>query len=141
MKLAMIGSRTVSPTYVVEALRAVKQHFPETTQLVSGGARGADGFTMPLTTSLSLQPPIIHPAKWDEYGKVAGFKRNTFIARDANAGLAIVDKPLKESRGTYDTVCKLRAQGKPVVVYLATAEGRFELLEDDTKTPTLFSAP
>ena len=46
----------------------------------------------------------IHNPKWDELGKVAGFYRNTFIARDSDILIALVAEDRKG--GTEDTLKK-----------------------------------
>ena len=47
---------------------------------------------------------FIHNPKWEEHGKVAGFYRNTFIARDADILIALVAEDRKG--GTEDTLRK-----------------------------------
>ena len=64
--------------------------------IVSGGARGAD--------SLGEQYAVDHgykikefPARWDQYGKSAGFRRNVQMAENADCLIAFWDG---QSHGT-----------------------------------------
>lgn len=51
----------------------------------------------------------IHPALWDLYGRGAGFRRNTYIARDADWLIACVS--VNRTGGTEDTIKKFLAKG------------------------------
>lgn len=54
------------------------------THVVCGMAKGADQFGLLVATQMSL-PILKFPAKWGQYGKSAGYKRNYEMATHSNA--------------------------------------------------------
>jgi hypothetical protein len=54
------------------------------TEVISGGARGADKFGEYYAKKRNL-PLRIYPAEWDRYGKSAGYRRNVQMAEVAEA--------------------------------------------------------
>ena len=66
------------------------------TEVVSGTARGADQLGERYSDENGI-PKKQFPADWDKYGKSAGYKRNTEMAKYADALIAFWDG---ESRGT-----------------------------------------
>jgi len=78
--------------------------------IVSGGCpKGADNFAEQIATAYKISI-VIHRAEWDKYGKAAGFKRNTYIAQDADVLIACVASDRKG--GTEDTIKKYVKLGK-----------------------------
>lgn len=72
--------------------------------IVSGGCpKGGDDFAEELSKLYRI-PIKIHYPEWDKHGKVAGFIRNTFIAKDADILIACVADDRKG--GTEDTIKK-----------------------------------
>lgn len=57
---------------------------------------------------------LIFPADWKKYGKRAGFMRNTDIADNSDIILSLWDG---ESRGTLDTMKKMKLSGKSVIYF------------------------
>ncbi len=55
----------------------------EVTEIISGGARGADQFGETFANLTALDLKIV-PAEWDLYGKSAGYKRNVIMAELAD---------------------------------------------------------
>lgn len=75
--------------------------------LVSGGCpKGGDRFAERLAAQYDI-PIIVHRAEWHTYGRGAGFKRNTYIARDADILIAVVAQD--RTGGTEDTIRKFIA--------------------------------
>lgn len=66
------------------------------TEIVSGGARGADKLGEKAATDVGI-PLKVFRANWDLYGKSAGYKRNVDMAIYADALIAFWDG---KSRGT-----------------------------------------
>lgn len=69
--------------------------------IVTGGARGADS----LGKKYALEEEVKHrefPAKWDEYGKSAGYRRNVEMAEYAEALLAFWDGKSKGTKHMID---------------------------------------
>ncbi len=117
MNLAIFGSRTIPEQDKPLILNLIQKSSlcKHIGGIVSGGARGADRIAEEIAEDLGLIRYIYH-ADWAKYGKRAGMLRNSDIAETADMGLAIIDKPLEESRGTHDTYKKMLALGKKVIV-------------------------
>lgn len=83
-------------------------------ELVSGGCpSGGDKFCEMLAKKYQI-PIKIYYAQWDKLGKGAGFARNTDIARDADALIALVAEDRKG--GTEDTIKKAEKLGKQIIL-------------------------
>lgn len=83
---------------------------PETV-VVSGGARGADGYGVARARARGLRTVVLE-ADWNRGGRVAGFQRNGEV-------VAVVDRLVAATwwgcRGTLDTIAKAEAVGLEVV--------------------------
>ena len=78
--------------------------------IVSGGCpKGGDRFAEILAAKHNLDIKL-YPAEWNKYGRSAGYKRNIFIARDADVLIASVAN--NRLGGTEDTISKYLALGK-----------------------------
>lgn len=120
MKLIIAGSRTVqaSPN---EIYALCKHYNLNPTEIVSGTARGMDQCGEAFAKEVKL-PVARFPADWDQYGKVAGFKRNSQMAIYADALLLIWDG---KSNGSAHMKRAMEGLGKPV----------YEAVVQDTDTP------
>lgn len=78
--------------------------------IVSGMARGADALGHILATKNGV-PVHEFPAKWDQYGKRAGFMRNEDMGRFADGLIAFWDG---QSRGTKHMIDFMGMLKKPV---------------------------
>ena len=88
IKVIIAGGRNFIPSieanmWLDRKLNAMKEIYDNVT-IISGGAKGADKFGEDKAKELGLHC-IVYPAKWDIYGKTAGFKRNEQMAQIANA--------------------------------------------------------
>lgn len=94
-----------------------KNHDPDLTNTVilSGAAKGADRMAIELAYANDI-PVQLHPANWDKYGKLAGFKRNEKMIQEGTHLLAFWDG---KSRGTRDIINRAQVYGVPhiVIVY------------------------
>lgn len=81
--------------------------------LICGMARGADLTAYKLFREVGL-PIKMYPADWDQYGKQAGFIRNTQMADVADMLIAFWDG---ESRGTAHMINTMKQQHKSVFVF------------------------
>lgn len=107
-RIGIIGSRRRD---CINDLELVFERFLELYKpgdvIVSGGCpKGGDAFAEIIVEVLGLPDDqfILHEAKWNKYGKAAGFKRNTYIAQDSDIILACVAEDRKG--GTEDTIKK-----------------------------------
>lgn len=88
--------------------------YEEGDQICSGLCpKGADRFAV-ILASLYKSPTIWHPAEWDKYGRGAGFKRNTYIARDSDVLIVCVAED--RTGGTEDTIRKFIKMGKTELI-------------------------
>ena len=108
MKVAVIGSRNLT----VENLG---QYLPEeTTEIVSGGAKGVDTCAREFASAKGLNLNEFL-TEYQKYGRGAPLKRNLQIIDYADCILAFWDG---KSRGTKFVIEHCKAQGKPVRVFL-----------------------
>jgi len=123
MKLIIAGSRSLSVSpetiskYVNELLCEMKkEHLFEqdisVTEVVSGTARGIDLSGEEWAKEQNI-PITRFPAKWELFGKSAGYKRNTEMAEYADALLAIYDGT---SKGTKHMINLAEKKGLKIVV-------------------------
>lgn len=94
MRTIIAGSRSCNNYQ--ELLKAIASLPWKPTVVLSGTARGVDqlGEKWAFENGVPLEK---YPADWDQYGKSAGYKRNTLMAKNADALLALWDE---ESKGT-----------------------------------------
>lgn len=117
MKLAIIGSRSVTEQYYEELKSFILSIYSieDIEAIVSGGAKGSDALAVKVATEWEKELIEFKP-DWKKYGRGAGPVRNTEIVNYSDACIAVVDKPLERSKGTYDSVKKFRKQDKRVDV-------------------------
>lgn len=112
MKVIIAGSRTIDPS--TDLLYSLLSHFELSeglTEIVSGTAGGVDKAGEQLADSLRYTTLKRFPADWNQYGKSAGYRRNTDMAEYADALLLIWDGKSKGSGHMKDIMNKL---GKPI---------------------------
>lgn len=108
MKLAVIGSRGV-------VVKNIGDYLPDgVTEIVSGGARGADSAAAEFAVKNGIKLTEFLP-EYKRYGRGAPLKRNETIAEYADEVLAFWDG---SSRGTEYTVARFRAMGKKATVII-----------------------
>ena len=71
------------------------------TTIISGGARGADKLGERYANENNI-PIEKYPAKWAEFGRSAGYRRNVEMAENADALLAFWDGKSKGTRHMID---------------------------------------
>lgn len=111
MKTIIAGSRDFEDfDYLVDKLEGLGS---EVTEVVCGGARGADeqGRLWALREDI---PVKVFPAKWDEYGKSSGYRRNVDMADYADMCVCFWDG---KSRGTKHMANIAKNKGLPVTVF------------------------
>tara|TARA_B100001778_G_scaffold334668_1_gene347044 strand:- start:3310 stop:3681 length:372 start_codon:yes stop_codon:yes gene_type:complete len=85
----------------------------EISQVVSGGARGADALGEKYAKKNGIELNIF-PADWEQFGKAAGHIRNAEMADNADALIAFWDG---ESRGTKNMIETAKTKGLKVYVH------------------------
>lgn len=106
MKVAVIGSRGL----IVNNLE--KYLPPETTEIISGGAKGIDACAREYAAAHSIKLTEFLP-EYEKYGKNAPLKRNITIIENADIVLAFWDG---KSSGTKFVIEKCREFGKEIKV-------------------------
>ena len=130
MKVAIIGSRDFNDYKLL--CETLKPYQSKITEIISGGARGADELGARWCKEFLKKEPIIFEAKWDDfnakpclvgqnkdgkfYNTLAGFNRNTDIVKACDVIIAFWDGI---SRGTKDSLDKAKKMKKPIklVIY------------------------
>ena len=115
MKLAIVGSRTFMNYQKMRGeIAALVEHgdMAEPTEIVSGGASGADSLGREYAVEMGLEYTEF-PADWDKHGKSAGFRRNAQIVDYADRVIAFWDGI---SRGTKHTIGLAEKAGKLIKV-------------------------
>ena len=109
MKLAVVGSRNFDD---YEFLKKILNYHP-CTQIISGGARGADSLAKRYATEHGIPIKEFMP-DWDVYGKSAGYIRNEKIVDTSDELVAFWNGI---SRGTKHSLTLAENAGKPVYKY------------------------
>lgn len=91
---------------------ALQNKVSEGITIVSGAARGADKLGERYAQERGYKIDS-HPAKWDEFGKSAGYIRNKEMAQNADALVAFWDG---KSRGTKHMIDLAKQYGLKVIV-------------------------
>ena len=110
MKLIIAGSRTFTDYQLLCQALAPDRH--RITQVITGGARGADqlGYRWAWKHAVKHQ---LYRAAWARFGKSAGIRRNQQLAQAGDVLVAFWDG---QSPGTRPIIGCMQQLGKPVVV-------------------------
>lgn len=115
VKLAIVGSRGFQDyDALVEFIdMVIKENDYEVTEVISGGAKGADRLGE-LWAKTRGYPVTIYQAEWDKYGKSAGFRRNYDIIQGCDVVFAFWDGESKGTKHDLELAEKFR---KPIFLY------------------------
>lgn len=108
MKVAVIGSRGISDVNIGEYIPK------ETTEIVSGGARGVDTLARNYAEQNGLKLTEFLP-NYDKFGRSAPLKRNIQIIEYADTVIAFWDG---KSHGTKYVIDNCKQLGKPCEVHI-----------------------
>lgn len=114
MKLAIVGSRTFNDYELLknEINKLISEYnITEITEIVSGGAKGADSLAERYAKENNLKLTIF-PAEWDKYGKKAGYIRNDKIWQYADLGVAFWDGKSKGTQHSFKLAEKYKKRLK-----------------------------
>ena len=106
MKTAIIGTRTFENYDQLCQIIGNLENKP--TEIISGGASGADGLAERYAKENDL-PLTIHLPNWKDHGKAAGPIRNQVIVEKCEQLVAFWDG---QSKGTNHTIKTAQAKGK-----------------------------
>lgn len=109
MRVAVVGSRNLSVSDLGAYLPG------DTTEIVSGGARGIDTCAKEYALANGLKLTEFLP-EYERYGRSAPLKRNLQIVNYADMVIAFWDG---KSRGTKYVMDQCRQQNKTLTVYLS----------------------
>ena len=116
-KIGIVGSRrrnTARDRSIV--FNKLMEIYEEGDYLVSGGCpEGGDKFAEIVAKQNGVPILIFYP-NWKKYGKIAGFERNTYIARESDVLIACVAPD--RTGGTEDTIKKFQKFKPDGVIYL-----------------------
>lgn len=115
VRLAIVGSRTFNNYSLAAAIidKIAKEYGYTYTEIVSGGAKGADAIGELYADSNGLKKKIF-PADWKTYGKRAGFIRNVDIIENCDVCICFWDG---ESHGTRHDIELCVQKHKPCHIY------------------------
>lgn len=108
MKVAVIGSRGITVPDLKKYLP------PETSEIVSGGAKGVDTSAREYAAAHGIRLKEFMP-EYEKYGRGAPLKRNIQIIEYSDVVLAFWDG---KSRGTKYVIDKCKQRGIEVKVFL-----------------------
>lgn len=112
MKTIIAGGRDITDYFHLE--EALEAYRNDITEVVSGGAEGADSLGERYAKGAGI-PLKIFKADWATNGKAAGPMRNRQMAEYAQALLALWDS---KSRGTANMIEEARKRGLFVQVHM-----------------------
>ncbi len=119
MRVAVIGSRTLS-------IRDLGSYLPpETTEIVSGGARGVDRSARAWALAAGKTLTEFLP-EYKKYGRFAPLKRNMLLLDYAELVLIFWDG---RSRGTKFSLDYCREKNIPLQLYLVGEDGQVKLAD------------
>jgi len=117
MKTIIAGSRSINDLRIVE--KAIDQSGFKVSEVVCGGARGVDDLGRKWAGNGNRIPVKMFPAKWDQFGKSAGYRRNVEMGEYADALIAVWDG---KSRGTKHMIDIAAQKGLQVSVFRTDME-------------------
>lgn len=122
-KLIIAGSRNFTNydqlREIIDRVRAHLNKKEKELVVVSGTARGADKLGERYAREHNLKIEA-YPADWKEYGKSAGFKRNSDMSKAANGLVAFWDN---KSNGTRHMIKKMKTNRKPTLIIKTNSQG------------------
>ena len=100
MRTIIAGSRDITDEKVL--FRALLKIPWDITVVLCGMAKGADALGFNYGASMEGVALEKYPAKWEKYGRSAGYKRNIEIAENADALVALWDGKSKGTKHMID---------------------------------------
>ena len=114
MRILIAGSRDI-PEALFWNLAHHSKILPKSTEIISGGARGVDQLGEKWAVQHNIPCTVIIP-DWDRFGRGAGMIRNTELVSRCDGAFILWNW---ESKGTQDTINKLKRANKPREVWIS----------------------
>lgn len=111
MKTIIAGSRTITDLRLLE--QTIEESGFVITEVICGGARGVDDLGRKWAGNGNRIPVKMFPAKWDVFGKSAGYKRNIEMVEYGEALIALWDG---HSLGTKHMIDVATSKGLKVYI-------------------------
>jgi hypothetical protein len=112
MRIAVIGSRTITDYDLVEKTILEHLKISEISLVVSGGAKGADTLGELFAKKHNLETKILYP-DWKKFGRSAGFIRNKDIINECDIVFAFWNGA---SRGTKNSLDIAERMHKKIIL-------------------------
>lgn len=110
MKVAIIGGRDFNNYEML--CEILNQYKNKISQIISGGAKGADSLGERWAKDKKIQTKIFYP-DWGKYGKTAGLVRNHDIISNSDCVIAFWDG---KSTGTKHSISLCKESKKPIKI-------------------------
>lgn len=138
MKLGIVGSRSIpSLRFLCKAMSQIDIDLKKVEKIISGGADGADEWAEWWAYKHTIPITVFH-AKWNKYGKQAGFLRNIHIVENSDALIALWDGKSKGTKHAIDLAIKKK---KDVIVFTCNIDidgKRIDKICEQLKKPRVF---
>lgn len=113
MKVIIAGSRTFHDyQLLLNAIQRFQREVGPITEIVSGGAKGADSLGERWAREHQVPVKVFLP-DWDAHGPAAGPKRNQQMIDYVGKEGGLIAIWVNRSRGTKDTIFRARKSGLP----------------------------
>ena len=115
MRLLICGDREWTNQSTIHSV--LTNYDPNTTTVITGGARGADKIAHFIASELKMQTEV-YEADWVKFGKSAGPIRNSEMINKGKPDVVIAfHSDLSKSKGTADTVRRAKKLNIPVFLF------------------------
>jgi hypothetical protein len=121
MKLAIVGSRTFNDFEYLEESIFNNLKVDYITEIVSGGAKGADTLAEIFAKKYEL-PITIFNADWNTFGKRAGFIRNETIIKNCDFLIAFWNGISKGTKHSINLARKELGEEKVLIIKIPIKE-------------------
>jgi hypothetical protein len=112
MKIAIIGSRNFN---YYELVKKELNHLNfSISEIISGGAKGADSLAELIAKEMNIKFTIIKP-EWKKYGRSAGIIRNRAIIEASDFCIAFWDGKSKGTKNGLEICKKMKKEFKIVI--------------------------
>jgi len=119
MRLAIVGCRSFQNFEFLEKTLFEKLKMDYITEIVTGGALGADSLGMAFAKKYEIPLTVFYP-DWKKYGRSAGFLRNEVIVKNSDHVIAFWDYQSKGTKSTINIAIKELGEDAVTVIDINT---------------------